>query len=282
MLWTSILGGIGSASGSAGLQMGGNIGNKDVKKKSNRVLFNALDYGGGLSQTINMFSGGKLFGGDDEEGIEIELPAWWEDPLYQKTQDELYGSGLDILAGNLNDYYKGIGEYGGVDFENLMHLINRDTANAVNESLVKQGINRGGFAPNILSKTMADIGTKLRWEDYMKAMENRKWLMGTGLDTLTGVRSSALDKTNLVNTFNLNSARTQLGLDAINYAREQDANAAWSDSLSSIISTISNLYGAKQLGSATTTTPTTTQINPGYYQVNPIYSQPSSSGIDLF
>jgi hypothetical protein len=130
-MWASVLGSASSASNSAGMQMGGNIGNQSVKKKSNRILFNALDYGGGLSQTIDKISGGKLFGGDeDSEDFNLEdflvykqlpdypeadtarqdwaskLQDWGKDPNYgaiPMNWDEIWGTAKD----RINRYYWG-------------------------------------------------------------------------------------------------------------------------------------------------------------------------------
>lgn len=54
----------GSGGGGFG-QVWSNVGNRDVKKNSLQALFNTLDFGGGLTNTIAAWGGkkNKIFGG---------------------------------------------------------------------------------------------------------------------------------------------------------------------------------------------------------------------------
>lgn len=171
--------------------------------------------------------------------VDIKLPDWYEDPLYQKTQSRLEPFGSNLLEGKLPDFYSTLGKTSTPEFENILSLINRDTSLAINENLVRRNISRGGVGQNLLATTMADVGTKLRWEDFLRGQDEKKWLMGTGLDTLSGVRSSALDITGQRNQFNI--SRTGLDLQAQQFNAQQAAaekaakNKMWSDIISSTI-----------------------------------------------
>lgn len=169
--------------------------------------------------------------------VDLKLPDWFEDPLYQKTQSRLEPFGSNLLEGKLPDFYSSLGKTGTPEFENILSLINRDTSTAINENLVRRNISRGGIGANVLATTMADVGKKLRWEDFLRGQDEKKWLMGQGLETLSGVRSSALDITGQKNQFNISRSGLALQMQQFNAqqaAQEKAAkNKMWSDIISS-------------------------------------------------
>lgn len=169
--------------------------------------------------------------------VDLKLPDWFEDPLYQKTQSRLEPFGSNLLEGKLPDFFSTLGKTGTPEFENILSLINRDTATAVNENLVRRNISRGGVGQNLLATTMADVGKKLRWEDFLRGQDEKKWLMGTGLDTLSGVRSSALDITGQKNQFNISRSGLDLQAQQFNAKQAAEEKAAkdkmWQDILKS-------------------------------------------------
>ncbi len=221
--------------------------------------------------------------------ISVTKPDWYEDPLYQKTQDQLYSYGSDILSGNtpstlktlsgliegeIPDYYKAIGETGSAEFNNMLALTTKNTANAVNEDLVRRGVSRGGIGASVTSKAMADKTAELSYADYERALTGKQALLSLGVqgseyinslgvDTLSGVRSGALDLTGTKNQFGLNLANLDLSVASKNadiattnakLQAEEDAagDDLWSKILSSSISAIGTLGGA-YLNNASTT-----------------------------
>ena len=188
--------------------------------------------------------------------INIALPDFFQDPLYQESQDVLFPLGKDILSGNIPDYYAPIGEYGGTELENLLALTNRDVTSAVNENMTRRNISRSGVGTSAIAKAVADSSTQLRWSDYSRALEGRESLLNTGLETVSGVRSSALDLTGQKNQFELSRSNLELQQAITNAQLEAEEKAnkndMWSDILSSGIGAISSLYGASQISGAIT------------------------------
>ena len=107
----------------------------------------------------------------------LSLPGYFQDPLVGKTQDQLYGFGSDLLAGRPGSYFGGIGESGGPELEALIAMNSRDINKSVLEQAAKTGGRGGGFAAG---NAIADMTTKLRYSDFMRAMEGRKFFLNTG------------------------------------------------------------------------------------------------------
>jgi hypothetical protein len=180
-MWASVLSGASSASNSAGLQMGGNIGNQSVKSKNNQILFNVLDYGGGLSQTINKISGGKLFGDDEEDEMNLEdylvykqLPDYaesdaarktWSEKLQSWASDENYGaipSNWDEIwstaKDRINRYY-----WGGVNDTGLAGKVKASAARrgaSDSPALENQLVSLGQQESIDMNELATTIGTK--------------------------------------------------------------------------------------------------------------------------
>ncbi len=192
-----------------------------------------------------------LFGGGDSEVSKVELPTWEQDPLYQSSQDILFPFASDLLKGIVPDYYKAIGETGSSEFENMLGLVNRDTSKAVNENLAKRGISRGGLGASIAAKSAADVNTKLRWSDFERALTGKQSLLNLGVNTMSGVRDSALNITGMKNNFNLsnfdNSFKKAETLDT----QQAQTDAMWGELLKSGISAAGMLAtgGGSALGS---------------------------------
>ena len=179
---------------------------------------------------------------------DIQLPDFYTDPNYTESQDLLSTTGKNLLAGKPGEYYKSIGETGGGAFENMMSLIGRDTSKAVSENLVRRNVARGGIGASLIAKSMADVGTKLRWEDYSRAQKGKQFLLGKGLDTTEGVRSSALNFGSQKNLYNLNAANFGLRKSGVEEAASAREGSMWSSILSSGIGTLGNIYGMQQYG----------------------------------
>ena len=224
------------------------------QSKSNKAKVSfAMDtmFGGGL---------GLFQQYDDEEGI--ELPAFFQDPYYTEVQDYLNSFSKDMLAGILPDYYKQIGETGGKEFEDMLSMINRDTSKSVNESLVRRGISRSGVGLSTMAKANADTNTKLRWEDYARALTGKQYLLGKGLDVQEGIRTAGLNNQSQVNQFNLAEAGIGINAQQIMDQRGQQEDNMWGQLLQSAIGAVGSYMGTQ--GGGTTNTGTSNIAGSGY------------------
>jgi hypothetical protein len=177
----------------------------------------------------------------------LKLPDWFEDPLYQKSQDLSFGMGKDILSGNLPEWMQGLGKTGSPEFQNMLNLVNTKTAQAVAESNVRRNISRSGVGASSIAKATADATTTLSWQDYLKAAGEKQNLLTTGLNTMTGVRAGALDFTGQKNQFGMQGAELSLKADMFNEqqaeAKKQQKNAMWGQILSSAIGAVGTIGG---------------------------------------
>lgn len=201
-------------------------------------------------------------GGEDDE-LNIKIPDFWQDPYYQKTQDQLYGLSSGMLEGKLPDFYSSLGQRGGKDFEDILSLISRDTGKAINENLVRRNISRGGLGASILAPAMADVGTKLRWEDFIRAQGEKENLLNLGVNTMGNVGSQALSMGSQRNAYELNKARLLMGQQAGNAELGQAAGQGWSNILSSGIGTVGKLLGMSGLFGDSTTSSMASGLNSG-------------------
>ena len=163
-----------------------------------------------------------LFGNADDGGEKSALnplPEFKEDPDYRKTQDYLRDLGIDILGGDIPDYYAGIGQPGGAEFENYLSLMTGDIQKSALETSAALG-RGGGRAMEVASKDVGEFSTKARYADFMRAMEGKQWLFGEGKDITEGVRSSGQAQGAQENAFNLNIAGKEF--DRSRYQDAQD------------------------------------------------------------
>lgn len=170
------------------------------------------------------------------------LPSFYEDPYFQKTQGDLYKLGTDFVGGKIPDYYKSIGEVGGPEFQDVLRLNNADIQRNALETAAKTG-SRGGAAQSSISKATADMTTKLRWADVLRAMQGRAGFLNTGVNALTGVRNAGLNFGGQKNQFNLN--RYGLEMDQVKTQAAEDAqdDSMWSDILSGVLGTAGTIGG---------------------------------------
>jgi len=134
----------------------------------------------------------NFFGLGDSEVSNVAIPEWEEDPFYKRTQDVLAPFGENLLSGDIPDYYSAIGDIGGKAFEDMLKLNVRDVNKSIDESSALQGI-RGPRSAAIKASSISDLTKKMRYEDMLRGVEGKKFLMGSGLNTLSGVRGSSLD-----------------------------------------------------------------------------------------
>lgn len=177
--------------------------------------------------------------GKSKSSPEVKIPAWYEDPYYGKTQEQLYGLGTNLISGNIPDYYKSIGEAGGKEFEDMFSLLKGDVEKSVTADLAKRGV-RGGLGAGVIAKSVGDLGRQLRYADFERVLTGKQNLLTLGTNTLGGVRSSALDITGARNNFNLNTSKMQYESDL---AKKQAEDAMWMTILSSGIGALGTVAG---------------------------------------
>lgn len=186
--------------------------------------------------------GGKLASkGSGGGGSDIKMPDFYEDPYYKKTQDALFPLGEDITKGNIPPYYAPIGEIGGETFEKMLGLGTRDLSKAVTELAARRGT-RGGAVDSTLSRGIGDLGTKMRFQDLLRGVEGRKFLLGAGTSILSDVRTGALNFSKLKNMFELDKAGVEIKAQRLASEESQKKGGMWSDILESGIGAISNIF----------------------------------------
>jgi len=162
-------------------------------------------------------------GGGGGKGIELPPPPkWWEDPFYEKTQEDLYGFGSEGLQGNFPAYYQLLGEYGGPEFEKYNALVNKDITTAATDDAARRR-SRGGATQEVIAKAVGESSTKLRFADFQRAMAAREKLLGVSLGAEESVRSGALSNQGMRNDFNNRQWLALLGV-AQDEARTAGAN----------------------------------------------------------
>ena len=201
---------------------------------------------------LTLLSGGiyqpKGDGGDSGGGgsavSQVSIPSFYEDPYYGKSQKKLFNFGSKGLEGEFPDYYKIIGEYDSKQFEDLLGLVQRDTARSVDEQLVRQNISRSGLGASVLAKTMGDVTKQARYADFMRAIEGRKGLLNTSVGTVEGVRAGALTNQGQRNQFNLGATGLRLNQAGAIDAASQNSQNLFSELLSAGLSTAGTIAGA--------------------------------------
>lgn len=184
---------------------------------------------------------GSLFGGGSSKVSEVAMPEFYTDEYFTKTQSNLYDYGSNILSGNLNDFYSSLGQSNSQEFQDMLAMVNRDTAKAVNENLVRRGISRSGVGLSSTAKAAADASTSARYSDYLQSKNEKMNLLGTGLNTLQGVGSNALQYGTSKNQFNTNITNLKMQQAAAQDAADAEENSMWSSLISSGIGAASLL-----------------------------------------
>lgn len=187
--------------------------------------------------------GGK---GKGEEKISIDLPAFYKDPHYEPSQDLLSGSGSDLLAGTPGEYYAPIGETGSPEFSEMSGRVTRDIQRTGEESAARMGI-RGPAATAIINRQIADKSGELNFQDYLRSLEGKKYLLGQGRGMTEGVRGASLDMSNLKNRYNMNKAELSFKKDISNrdFAAKQQAeeDAMWGEMFGFGAQALGTIYG---------------------------------------
>lgn len=176
-------------------------------------------------------------------GLDVKLPDWYQDPLYQSSQDTLNTFGTDVLGGKLPEFYSSLGKTGSNEFNDMLAMVNRDTARAVQENNVRRGVSRGGIGGSSIAKAVADSSTTLRWSDFLRASGEKMNLLNMGTNTMSGVREGALNLGGQKNQFNLNRAQLEIAIAQANQASKDKKNAMWGQILSSAIGAAGTIGG---------------------------------------
>jgi hypothetical protein len=147
-----------------GLDVMGNLGNQRVKNNTAKNIFSVIDYGGGLSNTFNLLSGGKLFDGDEEQTYD---PYWAYTPE-QKAIHQSLGPYLNSKIGAAADLYKG-------DYTAPMTQAEQDvlTQNARMSALGEQGLAnllKGEFPEQYYRDTIYQPALKNWQEDILPTL----------------------------------------------------------------------------------------------------------------
>ena len=186
---------------------------------------------------FNPFTQGllSLFGGGDKDEPQLpKPPEYYEDPNYRQVQDFLKQYGMDLLGGKPNDYYGEIGSYGGAEFEKMLGLSNRDIQQSAAEAAARTGRGRGGSLPSVTAQMTADNTSKLRYADYLKAMEGRKSLLNTGVGITEGVRNTSQAEGGARNAFNMKSYDYTRRNELFDIDRGDQESAAFGDMLANL------------------------------------------------
>ena len=125
-----------------------------------------------------------------DSGSDVEMPKYHEDEDYRFTQDYLKNFGTGLLSGNVPDYYSAIGESGSPEFESWLDLGIRDTMKSTEEALAKTGRARGGQLAATTAQKISDKSITERYNDYLRSLEGKKYLLGLGTDITEGVRTA--------------------------------------------------------------------------------------------
>jgi hypothetical protein len=181
----------------------------------------------------------------------MDLPIFYEDKYYEPTQETLYDFGLGAIEGQSPKAYKSLFEPGGAEFDAMLNNITGDITERITEDMARRG-SRGGAGAEAISKSVGDISTKLRWDDYLNTMNNQKWLLGTGLNTIGGVRTAGLDNQNQRNRYEMDKSKLQFMMEESEKDRAERKKATegelWSDLLEAGISGIGSLVGMGMTG----------------------------------
>lgn len=213
-------------------------------------VFQNMTYQGGVRGALDpfgIFGSGKKKGSSMDDLPIIDVPDFFQDEYYPKTQADLYGLSSGLLKGEVPDYYKPLGEIGGPELEDLLSMLTRDVTDATEESAIRRNAGRGGSVDSAIAKNVGDISTKVRWEDFARALTGREMLLKLGIGTEEGVRTAGLNNQSQKNAFNLDAYDRKIDERNTRYGISQGIadreSAMTGDILSSLISAGGTMAG---------------------------------------
>ena len=87
---------------------------------------------------------GAFGGGDDESALEgFQVPEFFEDPIFKETQEFLKDFGINILKGDIPEFFKPLGETGSKEFEDVMALTTQEIQESALETAAIKGRGSG-------------------------------------------------------------------------------------------------------------------------------------------
>ena len=179
---------------------------------------------------------------------------YYEDPDYRETQDFLKEYGINLLDGDIPDYYKGIGESGSQEFEDLLKMTNRDITQSTTESLAKGGRGRGGALGASTAQSIGDNTAKLRYADLERSLQGKQYLMNTGAKMTEGARSAAQGEEGQVNQFNAMKTGALVDLEGMKGDAKVAEIGQYGEALSSMVGGLSGKGGLFEYGKQSTVT----------------------------
>ena len=176
------------------------------------------------------------------------MPSFFEDKFVGKTKEALFETGGEFLRGEPSEFFKPIGEIGGQQLTDLIAMIGKDITSSVQGDVIQRGVGRGPAATELISGKMGDISTQLRWQDLLRGLEGRKFLLGEGRGMVTDVGQMGLEGQRQKNTFSMQIAN----LVRQDRSRKDEKKAQeamfWSNLVSGGIGGIGNIMSMNMLG----------------------------------
>jgi hypothetical protein len=183
--------------------------------------------------------GGKKKQENSAPQINWEKPEWTPDEYYKPTQDFMFDFGKNMLAGDVPDYFKPIGEIGGSEYDKFMAMVTRDTVNQVEGSAAARGVGRAGATTSAVAKSVGDISAQYGWADFLRAIQGRSDLLKLGTGIVSDVRSAGLTNQGQRNQFELGASdldlKKQMAQTGIDIDYEKASGALGGDFMSSIL-----------------------------------------------
>ena len=146
----------------------------------------------------------------------FEIPEFEENENFNEMQTVLKDLGVNLLKGDIPDFYKEIGQAGGKEFEKYLDLSKAEIGESVLESSAATG-RRGGSVQSITAEKVGEADTKARYANYLNAIQGKQYLLNKGTDLTTGVRTAASGRESRLNNYGLKAA----GMD-LDYRNAQD------------------------------------------------------------
>ncbi len=225
----------------------GNLFNTKIKDKRKRALANVFDPGGSLA---------KIFGLTDK-GEEEEALPFFENPNFNETQEFLKSLGIDILGGDVPEYFKAIGETGSQEFEDVLDLAKRDVGRSILDSAAITGRGRGGGVQSQIAEELSDLSIEARFKDFERSLGGKQFLFQQGRGITEGVRSAAFNREAAVNNFNIGAATRALEAERYDAAKNEQAAGATGQLVGQGVGAVLDFFKKKKGTDVPTTTGTT-------------------------
>ena len=197
---------------------------------------------------------GEVGSPGDSNLANLKFPEFFEDPDFRETQDILKQFGIDILAGNIPEFFAPIGEAGSPEFENYLSLLKGDITESVESGFAATG-RKGGVVGSEVGRQVGEATTKARFADLMRALEGKEFLLNTGVNVTEGVRQAGQEQGRFRNNFNLSEFdfdfKKAIGLDEMEGAAGEARGKLASQTLMLLAGGVAGGVGAAGAAGAT-------------------------------